>query len=495
MILLLHFVAVLLAVLLVPQSAVAAVGHEILFVPAAIGLWRYGWGLIHLVRALIWRRMVFPDLRARADALAQAPEATAAELFLIVTTYRIEVDTTLACWRALIAEARAWNGPVTLVASIVERADEIAIQRLFDLSDLPERVRLLLVRISGQGKRRALATALRGVSRRMPSAGAVVAVMDGDTVLPPGTLLRTVPFFALDPRIGGITTDEVPFTVGERRPFSAWYRLRFARRHQTMSSLALSGRVLAMTGRFSLFTAEIATTPAFVEAVEHDGLDHWRLGRIAFLTGEDKSTWFHLLATGRRMLYVPDVQVATIEHPPAGGFLSASRTLVLRWSGNMLRSGRKAIALGPARTGPFLWWTLIDQRISIWTPLIGPIVAILFSVTRTPWTLLFYLVWVLFTRSLQALLLATTGRRVEGSWPLLLWYDQVALALVKGRALFRLDRQLWTRQNIASRGNASGWRAALVEAGAIYLQLLGILAIVAVFVFWTGALPLPLEGR
>jgi hypothetical protein len=84
---------------------------------------------------------------------------------------------------------------------------------------------------------------------------------------------------------------------------------------------------------------------------------------------------------------------------------------------------------------------------------------------------------------------------VEGSWPLLLWYDQVALALVKGRALFRLDRQLWTRQNIASRGNASGWRAALVEAGAIYLQLLGILAIVAVFVFWTGALPLPLEGR
>jgi mannuronan synthase len=304
-----------------------------------------------------------------------------------------------------------------------------------------------------------------------------------------------VPFFALDPRLGGITTDEMPFTAGERFPFSSWFRLRFARRHQTMSSLALSGRVLAMTGRFSLFPAEVAIAPDFIHAVEHDGLDHWRLGQIRFLTGEDKSTWFHLLRTGRRMLYVPDVQVATIEHPPAGGFLDASRTLVLRWSGNMFRSGRKAIALGPARTGLFLWWTLIDQRISIWTPLVGPIVAIVLAVTRTPWALLFYLVWVLFTRSLQTLLLLTARRRVEGTWPLLLWYDQVALALVKGRALFRLDRQRWTRQNIASRGHASGWRGVLVEFGAIYLQLLGILALVAAFVFWTGALPLPLEGR
>ncbi|WP_051328928.1 glycosyltransferase [Geminicoccus roseus] len=495
MILLLHFLLVAAAVLLVPRDAVAAVGHEILFVPAIIGIWRYGWGLVHLVRGVIWRRLVFPGLRARADATLARPEATRAELFLIVTSFRIEVDTTLACWRSVIAEAKAWNGPVTLVASIVERGDESAIQRLFDLSGLPDRVRLLVVRISGEGKRRALATALRGVSRRMPSGNAVVAVMDGDTVLPPGTLARTVPFFALDPRLGGITTDEMPFTVGERFPFSPWYRLRFARRHQTMSSLALSGRVLAMTGRFSLFPAEIAIDPDFIQAVEHDGFDHWRLGRIDFLTGEDKSTWFHLLKTGRRMLYVPDVQVATIEHPPRGGFLRASRILVLRWSGNMLRSGRRALALGPARTGPFLWWTLIDQRISIWTPLLGPIVAIVLALTRTPWALLFYLIWVLFTRSLQTLLLLTARNRVEGTWPLLLWYDQVALALVKGRALFRLDRQLWTRQNIASRGIASGWRGALTEAGAIYLQLLGVLALVAVVVFWTGALPFPLEGR
>ncbi|WP_191060355.1 glycosyltransferase [Geminicoccus harenae] len=495
MILLAHFLVVAIAVLLVPESAVRAVGHEILFLTGGIGIWRYGWGLVHVVRGLVWRRLVFPDLRERADALAARPEASGNELFLIVTSYRIELDTTLACWRSVIAEAAAWNGQVTLVASIVERADEIAIQRLFDLSGLPDRVRLLIVRVSGEGKRRALGIALRGVSRRVPSAGAVVGVMDGDTVLPPGTLARTVPFFALDPALGGITTDEKPFTVGERFPFSSWHRLRFARRHQTMSSLSLSGRVLAMTGRFSLFPAEVAVEPDFIAAVENDGMDHWRLGRIQFLTGEDKSTWFHLLRTGRRMLYVPDVQVATIEHPPPGGFVRASRKLVLRWSGNMLRSGARALALGPARVGPFLWWTLLDQRISIWTPLVGPIVALLLTFTHTPWALLFYLIWVMFTRSLQTLLLLTTRNRVEGSWPLLLWYDQVALALVKGRALFRLDRQRWTRQNIASRAVATGWRAVLIEAGAVYCQLLGVLALVTVLALWTGVLPLPLEGR
>ena len=495
MILLAHFLVVGAAVLLVPRSAVDAVGHEILFVPALIGLWRYGWGLVHLIRAVVWRRLVFPRLRAQADALPPLSTSSAPELFLIATTYRIPAATTLACWQALIAQAWAWPGRVTLVASIVERADEILIQRLFDLAGPRPNVRLVVVRIDGQGKRRALAMALRSASRRIPQAGAVVAVMDGDTVLAPETLARTVPFFALDPRLGGITTDEVPFTVGTRFPFSSWYRLRFARRHQTMSSLALSGRVLAMTGRFSLFPAGVALDPRFIAAIEHDGLDHWRLGRIPFLTGEDKSTWYHLLKSGRRMLYIPDVQVATIEHPPPGGFFGASRALVLRWSGNMLRSGRQALRLGPARCGPFLWWTLIDQRISIWTPLLGPIAAIVLAFARTPWALLFYLVWVLFTRALQTLLLLTARPRVEGAWPLLLWYDQVALALVKGRALFRLDRQRWTRQNITTQGGATGGHGAWVEAGALYLQLLGLAALVAAFVFWAGLLPLPLEGR
>ena len=72
---------------------------------------------------------------------------------------------------------------------------------------------------------------------------------------------------------------------------------------------------------------------------------------MQLLTGEDKSTWFWLLNADYRMLYLPDVQVTTIEHPPSRWLLPASTQLMLRWFGNMLRISFRAIALGPRRIG------------------------------------------------------------------------------------------------------------------------------------------------
>jgi hypothetical protein len=46
-----------------------------------------------------------------------------------------------------------------------------------------------------------------------------------------------------------------------------------------------------------------------------------------------------------------------------------------RWFGNMLRASGRAIALGPRQVGLFAWWCLIDQRISMWTPLLLPLSA------------------------------------------------------------------------------------------------------------------------
>src|SRR3712207_8055454 len=48
--------------------------------------------------------------------------------------------------------------------------------------------------------------------------------------------------------------------------------------------------------------------PEFIRQVELDYIDHWRLGRFKFLTGDDKSSWFWLLRNGYKMLYVPDVR-------------------------------------------------------------------------------------------------------------------------------------------------------------------------------------------
>src|SRR3546814_11710228 len=97
---------------------------------------------------------------------------------------------------------------------------------------------------------------------------------------------------------------------------SEWHKLRFAQRHINMCSMALSKRVLTMTGRMSVFRATVVTNPDFIADVESDSLQHWRLGRFKFLTGDDKSSWFSLMRLGYDTFYVPDAAINTVEHPP-----------------------------------------------------------------------------------------------------------------------------------------------------------------------------------
>lgn len=485
------YLALLAVLVLNAPVAVLDPGHARFFVlVGAVGAWRYGWGLVHLVRALLYRGLVFPGLRARARRLADNAGESAAreELFLVITSYRIAPAVTIRVYRALVREAIAWGGPVTLVASIVETADERLIKRLFELLDPPEQVRLRLVRLPGRGKRHALAVALRAVARSRPREDAVVAVLDGDTLLTPGCLAATVPLFRLQPRVMALTTDERPVLVGRSRIARAWLELRFAQRHQMMSSLGLSHRLLAVTGRMSLLRARVATDPSFIDRIENDQLQHWRLGRFRFLTGEDKSSWVWLLERRHAMLYVPDVTVLTLEQPPPGGFARASTALMMRWSGNMLRAGSQALALGPARIGAFLWWCVVDQRIAVWTPLIAPTLALALGLFADPLYLYAYLLWVMLTRLGQTVLLATSGRAISGLWPLLLYWNQVWGALVKGWVLFRLDRQRWTRQPIEAERDLMPEDLRWMQLSSNVLHAAALATLVLAVGFWAGLL-------
>jgi glycosyltransferase Alg8 len=271
----------------------------------------------------------------------------------------------------------------------------------------------------------------------------------------------------------------------------AWHRLRFAQRHLLMCSMALSGRLITLTGRMAVYPARVATDPGFIDIVQNDRLDHWRLGRLRLLTGEDKSTAFWLLSRGAPMLYVPDVKVVTVEHPPAADLPRASTMLMLRWFGNMLRANGRAVALGPRRLGPFLWWCLVDQRISMWTPLVGPIAALCLAVAATPAFLYAYVLWVMLTRLLQSVALLTVRPTIDGSYPVLLYYNQLYGAFLKTYILFRLDRQRWTRQNIALPTALPPWRARLRALGSLYLHVLALATLATAVAFYTGLLPAP----
>ena len=124
----------------------------------------------------------------------------------------------------------------------------------------------------------------------------------------------------------------------------------------------------------------------------------WVRGRFRFLTGDDKSSWYYLRKSGWEMPYIPDVTILTVEHPPHPNFLAGATMLMIRWFGNMLRTNARAIAIPRSRIGTFVWWCLVDQRVSMWTSLIGLVAAVMGSILYGIEMLWLYAVWIMLTR-------------------------------------------------------------------------------------------------
>jgi glycosyltransferase Alg8 len=159
-----------------------------------------------------------------------------------------------------------------------------------------------------------------------------------------------------------------------------------------------------------------------------------------------------------------------------------------RWSGNMLRNGSRAIALGPKTTGFFIWWCLVDQRLSIWTTLIGPIVATSLCMLVDPAFLAGYLVWIFCSRLLLSLYLYHQSREVYWSWIPLLYINQVLNAIVKIYCLFRLSRQRWSNRGDQSSAHSTNWKKEFIAS---YSMAVWVGALVLFVSFYTGVLSQP----
>lgn len=468
-----------LALLTILVSATDLSGaREAFVVIGALGIWRYSWAVLNFSRAIWFRRVAYPRRKARARA-AYAERGRPARANFLVTSYRIPTDVTLRVYRSVFAAAMAAKGGAQVVASVVDASDARLIQTLFDRQCAGVKsVGLVIDRIPGTGKRDALAAGLRRIAKTCPTREDVVLLVDGDSCVPIDIVEKSAPFFT-DHRVGALTTDEAA-DIEEAGLFQDWFRLRFDQRQVMMCSMALARRVLTLTGRMSVFRADLATNPDFIRLVQHDHIDHWRFGRLAFLTGDDKSTWFWLLKQGFEMTYLPDVQSISMESQPKAGFIESAVTLMTRWFGNMLRTNARALALPRKDIGTFVWWSLLDQRISIWTTLAGPSAAVLAALLYDPMILVAYAAWVLFTRYIFCTALsAFRGRGFPATYPVLLYFSQLMGALVKSYVTFRLDRQKWTRQTTVSSfgvGAPQGpsWRKIARQLGSGYLHALAV---------------------
>ena len=490
-----HFIYLLaLAVftLSLPQSLWDPESRDFILLIGFIAVWRYTWWGINLVRFLIYTKLVFPKWRKQTEEHAET--LLPSHVYLLVTSFRIGTETTRRVYDSTIVEALAFYQkhkiPVTILASIVEKSDEILIKRLFEQYAPPEAIKLVMIRIGGTGKRDALAFGFRAISKENPPPNSVSAVIDGDSLLEPGLIEKCSTLFQIHPKLGALTTDEICEVEGNEL-FKNWYSMRFAQRHIYMSSVSLSKRVLTLTGRMSMYKTDIITDPKFIERVELDWIDHWRFGRFKFLTGDDKSSWFHLLHNRYEMLYVPDVNVLTIETPPSDNFVESSIVLMRRWFGNMLRTNDRAIRLGPKPIGFFPWLSIVDQRLSMWTSLTGLCATILITFFSLPYAFIYYIYWMFLTRYILVLTFLLSRPSVSAAYPFFLYYNQIIGSFVKIYVLFRLDKQKWTRQNTTIKSDQSYWVQLKTNLSSLSMHVFSFSLFLSALALLTGVLESP----
>jgi len=446
-------IALLVAMVPLHQVTHASSTAGTILVVGVLGTWRYTWALTNFTRAVIYARFVYPRRKAKAFAKFER-QGIVSHAFFLVTTYMVNPEDTIKCYHALFAAAARARDGATVVVSVVDGADERLIRSLYEHNghDM-SRVQLIIDRIKSDGKRDALARALRIIAKHSPTRHDIVVFVDGDTCVPLDVVEQSAPMFT-NPNLGALTTDE-GVILDKKNLFRDWFILRFNQRQVMMCSMGLANHVLTLTGRMSVFRGDLAVHKEFIEGIWLDYLDHWRLGRVTFLTGDDKSTWFWLLKNGYEMAYLPDVRSWSMETQPRPTFYESSKVLMVRWFGNMMRTNGRALKLSPKVIGGFTWWSIMDQRVSMWTTLVGPSAVAITALTST-WTILpLYVAWVMVTRYFFCAIISL----FRGTWfpvthPPVLYFGQIAGAAVKTYVLFRLNKQRWTRQGVGSGGPA-----------------------------------------
>ncbi|MGV6859700.1 MAG: glycosyltransferase [bacterium] len=448
-----------------------------------IGLWRWGWWSVHLVRSLIYRFIRFPAMRRKADQL-WATGWRPPEVVYMMTTYKEDKDITRAVVQSIVDETRAIGVHGRLYIGTGDPFDEDVIDEFFQNLQGGVNLEVIYVRQLGKGKRGAIGTVLRAMSRHGLHPDSPVVFMDGDSILEKDCLVRCVPFFETMPEISALTTNEQAIVWGPGW-IQTWLDMRFGQRHLGMMSHALSRKVITLTGRMSVIRAREVLKREFIEIIEADSLNNWLWGNFGFLSGDDKSTWYDLLRNGAQMTYVPDAMSTTVEIIEGNG-IDRMKSNLIRWSGNMLRNGSRAIALGPRRVGLFIWWCLVDQRLSIWTVLIGPILTLYAMIFVSPSALIVYLVWLLFTRLAASLVIGLYAHRFSIGFPFILYFSQILNAAIKAYIWFRLPKQAWTNRGNKGTSTEKSRVAVFRHSMAFYLTVLVVATLIYLLGLATG---------
>jgi len=479
----------LLAIILLPNKLWDPGIREVTFVIGALGIWRYGWWFTHAVRAVIYGKFVYPKLRKKGQEVWDSGWRPR-HLHFMMTTYKEHRDITEKVVRSIVQEIRRSGVPGTIWLGSSDRFDEDIVENFLKREATDIDLTLRIIRQNVSGKRAAIGLVLRAMSRAGVDKDDLVVFMDGDFILDEGAISRCMPLFKIYPELQACTTDEEVICIGPRW-IETWLKMRFSQRRLAMQSHALSGRVLTLTGRMSVFRASHLLKLEFIRLLEADHLNHWLWGDFRFLSGDDKSTWYYMLKHKAKMLYVPDALGYTVEVIEGSGMERMVQNF-RRWSGNMLRNGSRAIALGPRHMPFFIWWCLVDQRLSMWTMLLSPILAVFATMIVGVSYLISYLIFIALSRMLLSLFLFGYSRKIEMAYPWILYLNQLINASVKVYCIFRLSKQKWSnRGNQTSASDGSQLVENMRNLMASWCTTIAVIVLVLGTLHYSGLLDFP----
>lgn len=420
--------------------------------------WRYGWLMLNYVRSSYYNYVHYPRLKRKVmaqDENNKYPD----HIYFVIPSYCEEPWVSVETFQSIYSNLSTIPCKATLVVSTGSDQDDQVIASIHQSHPARDKVELVFQRQT-QGKRVAMADALRAVARRYnDEEHSVTVFMDGDSYLESFTLQNTIPFFSAFPDLGALTTNEAAYINTTSRWYKDWFNLKFGQRHILFKSHSLSHKVLTLTGRFSVFRTSIVVKDDFISQMENDIITHWMHGKFRFLMGDDKTSWFYLLKHGWKMLYIPDVTVYSLESRDAD-FFTISLSLPYRWYGNTLRNNTRALELGWRKTGLFIWFAILDQRLTMWTSLVGITGAVILSLVKSFVYLPFYIAWVLMVRIFQMSVIAFRGHPVTLRTIPLMLYNQWIGAIIKIRAYFNLADQTWAKGKAKQKG---GGKVAMIQ--------------------------------
>ncbi len=401
--------------------------------------------LLNYLRALIYGTFIFPKLKRQANSLPQNLKYPK-DLYFLIPSYKEDSWVSVETFRSILSEVEDIPSNITIIVSTSGKEEDKTISQMFQAYKSDKNISLVFQHQS-KGKRIAMGHALRYISRiHNPSQQSVTIFMDGDSYLESGFLKKILPYFALDKKLGALTTNEIAYIKSNSVWYKEWFKLKFAQRHILFQSHSLSRKVLTLTGRLSAYRTSIVIKEDFIKIIENDILLDPLHGKFRFLMGDDKSSWFYLLKNRYDMLYIPDALCYSLESRD-GDFLKLSNSLPFRWNGNTLRNNTRALKLGMKTTGVFIWFAILDQKITMWSSLVGIVSAVLMGIFKSVYYFLFFIVWILFVRVFQLFILALGGHPVSVYTLPIMLYTQWLGALIKIKAYYDLSNQQWAKGN------------------------------------------------